>query len=97
MVNVLQVARRCQVKKIRQGKGIMGKIFYFTPRKGKQVREIPSSMRKTIKKERIMKRTIMAVVAVKEDYFPGALGVLDILHLERKVRLVLGEGREGLV
>jgi hypothetical protein len=34
---------------------------------------------------------------LKGDYFPGALGVLDIWHLERELRLVLGSDREGLV
>jgi Uncharacterised protein family (UPF0236) len=34
---------------------------------------------------------------LKEDYFPGALGVLDLWHLERELRLVLGVEREGLV
>jgi hypothetical protein len=34
---------------------------------------------------------------LKEGYFPGAIGVLDIWHLERELRLVLGAEREGLV
>lgn len=34
---------------------------------------------------------------LKEDYFPGAVGVLDIWHLERDLRLALGAEREGLV
>jgi len=34
---------------------------------------------------------------LKEDYFPGALGVLDIWHLERELRFVLGAEREALV
>jgi hypothetical protein len=34
---------------------------------------------------------------LKEGYFPGAVGVLDIWHLERELRLVLGPEREGVV
>jgi len=34
---------------------------------------------------------------LKEGYFPGAVGVLDIWHLERELRWVLGAEREGLV
>jgi hypothetical protein len=34
---------------------------------------------------------------VKEDYFPGAIGVLDIWHLEREFKKALGKDKEATV
>lgn len=34
---------------------------------------------------------------LKDDYFPEAIGVLDIWHLERELKRALGEGRKPLV
>ncbi|MFQ5902317.1 MAG: UPF0236 family transposase-like protein [Candidatus Binatia bacterium] len=34
---------------------------------------------------------------LKEAYFPGAVGVLDVWHLERELKEALGEGRKALV
>jgi hypothetical protein len=34
---------------------------------------------------------------LKESYFPDAIGVLDIWHLEREIKNALGDGKDFLV